>query len=104
LKLMLVLCYYMLITIMTIVTFSLMLRNEEILQTRIMDYFLCESQGVTSQCQRNFEEFNSAVALALTLVILALYPLYVLIFAINYREVKELYQMKCMQGQENKHS
>ena len=91
-KLMLVLCYYMLITLISIANFSLMLRNESKLQTRIQDYFLCESQGITSRCQRNFEEFNNTVVLALTLVILALYPLYVLVFAINCREVKERYK------------
>ena len=88
---MLVLSYYILLTAFGIVTFTLALKNDDAIFDATDDYFLCEGQGVNhnSPCRRSFEQYNSPVVLALSLSILSLYPLYVLIFVVNIRELKQ---------------
>ena len=90
-KLMLVLCYYMILTALAVVTITVILRNGEAMLDAIENYFLCELHGVnpSSPCRRDFEQYNSPGLLALTLSIIALYPLYVLIFVVNIRELKQ---------------
>ena len=81
----------MLITCMSIVAFTLLLTNGGSFANDIMEYFLCESIGIRpgNPCPRNYESYVFGKFLVVDLAVLALYPLYILIFVINFQEVKK---------------
>ena len=86
----------MIFTAIIIVAFTMIFKNGEAILNAIDDYFLCEGQGLnpSSPCRRNFEQYDSPVVLILALTVLALYPLYILIFVVNIRELKQICKRK----------
>jgi len=94
---MLVLSYYMLITCLSIIAFTLLVTSESSFTREVVEYFGCESEGIKpgKTCRRDFERYIFGIFLAVDLAVFALYPLYSLIFVINFREVKKFFFRHC---------
>ena len=95
-KLIVVLCYYILLASASIIDFAYISENTDALHESTVNYFYCKSRGEdpNNPCPRDFEEFDVAIVTACTLIILSLYPLYVLMFAINFQEILKFFHRK----------
>ncbi len=89
-KLMIVLIHFLILNIVTIVTFSLSLRNTEALNNSIRIYFECESQGHNplKPCPKDYQNYSSPIFAAVTNILVAFATVFVLVYAINFRELK----------------
>ncbi len=94
LKLMLVLGYYLLLTCVTIAECMAIVRNSVPLYNSLESYFRCEIRGLQpdTSCPRDFKQYNLYYTTTVLLVVLSLYPSYVLLFAVNISKVKNTFQ------------
>ena len=96
-KLLIVLCYYILFGIVSMVFSSLTSSNisHQLFQA-IATHFTCEALGYTpGKCDRGlFEQYSITWLFSLTLVLLALIPVVSLVFVLNTGDVKKWLRKK----------
>ena len=91
-KLLIVLCYYILFGIVSMVFSSLTSSNiSRQLFEAIVSHFTCEALGYTpGKCDRGlFQQYSITWLFSLTLVLLALIPVVSLLFVLNTEDIKK---------------
>ena len=96
-KLLIVLCYYILFGIVSMVFSSLTSSNiSRQLFEAIVNHFTCEALGYTpGKCDRGlFQQYSITWLFSLTLVLLALIPVVSLLFVLNTEDIKKWLRKK----------
>ena len=92
-KIFIVFVYYIIFTVMSLLSYSQVTRNEELFTEAVLDYFDCERQGIDPQnpCDTSgYEKFIVSVVLTTTsLMLLGFYPVLNFIFVIDVQELKK---------------
>jgi hypothetical protein len=89
-KILITLCYYVLVSVVALSRFSIIVRNAEAFEERLIDYFACEAGGKNPDCTRNdFRQHSYPKLTAISLALLGIFPAVNLIYAINVGELKE---------------
>lgn len=89
-KLFIVFCYYVVLGVIALTTFTLATRNEERLLDEIRDHFLCEAPGTGADCPTTeFKALSFPWLNAISYILLGLFPAINLIFAVNIKELKQ---------------
>lgn len=94
-KILIVFCYYVLTTVISLVALTLATRTGEIVIQHITEYFVCELDHPSKPCSRKFEEFLYPYLTATSFVLMGFFPFMILIFLTNFREMKERV-VKCL--------
>ena len=104
-KLLIILCYYVLLVVISLTGFTVSLRSSGLYISALLQYMHCEATGVDPEnpCNRApFEEQTYPALTTLAYVLLWIFPAVNLIFAINISELKE--KFKTWRGQAAKRS
>ena len=91
-KILVILCYYVLLGVMALTSYTLATRNVEEFIKGVSHYFFCESPGMDpdSPCDRSgFENLTHPIVNLFGFILLSLFPAVNLIFAIDIRELKQ---------------
>ena len=93
-KLLIVFCYYVVLAAVALTGFTLSTRNNSQFIMDIQKYFLCEQSGCNSNrpCRINYNRYSYPSMTLLGYVLLGLFPVVNLIYAINLTELKEIVQ------------
>ena len=89
-KILIVLCYYVVVASVSLTQYTVVVRNLDAFETQLEEYFICELSGYdpNNPCDRNkFRQLSSPGVTATTFVLLGLFPLFNLIYALNYEEL-----------------
>ena len=86
-KISVVVTYYVIMTDISLVSFSLAPRNDSLIIERVGKHFLCELTHPSEPCPRTFEELQYPYLTVMSFVLLSLFPFTILIFMINFREL-----------------
>ena len=99
-KILIVLCYYILLSVVALTGVTIPLRNAERLANALTEYWQCETAGVAPLCNRlraSFEELTNPGIITVSYVLLWIFPAVKLIFAVNISELKQ--KFKTWRGQ-----
>ena len=91
-KLLIILCYYVLLVAISLTAFTVTLRRSGLYFTALLEYWRCETTGVDPEnpCNRaSFEEQTYPGLTTLAYVLLWTFPAVNLIFAVNISEIKK---------------
>ena len=91
-KLLIILCYYILLAMVALSGVSVPLRNAEPLTNAITEYWNCEAAGIVPEnpCNRApLEQQTNPALTTISYVLLWIFPAVNLIFAINISELKQ---------------
>ncbi len=90
-KLILVFCYYIILSSIALTAFTLSTRNAPFIVRNIGLYFLCEQSGhdPAHPCIRDHHQYSYQYLSTLSYVLLSLFPVVNLIFTINLKELKD---------------
>ena len=91
-KILIVFCYYVVLLVMTLISFTISTRNADQVSVELITYFLCERNSLSSSqsCTREgFERLTQPVLTSISYILLGIFPLISLTFVINIQEVKE---------------
>ena len=94
-KILIVLCYYILLSVVALTGVTIPLRNSELLANALTEYWQCETAGVDSLCNRlraSFEEQTNPGIITVSYVLLWIFPAVNLIFAVNISELKQKFK------------
>lgn len=93
-KLLVVFCYYIILATVALTTFTVVTRNASNYIKNIQRYFLCEQGGYdpNNPCSHDFRRQSYPSLTTLSYVLLGLFPVVNLIYAINLKEMKEIFQ------------
>ena len=83
----------MLLASIALTSFTISTKNSDILQEKLISYFFCELGGhdPDQPCDRSqFEQENSPVISTLSYILLGLFPIGNLVYALNISELKEI--------------
>ena len=91
-KLLIVFSYYIMLSSIALTTFTILTRNNEILISGIKEYFFCEQGGFDPEnlCTRDYLKYTYPCLNTTSYVLLSLFPVVNLIYAINLKELKAL--------------
>ena len=101
-KILIVTCYCIVLSTVALTAFTLSTRDTPAFVRNIGLYFLCEQRGHDPEnpCSRDYIKNSDSVLTMLSYVLLSLFPVVSLIYAINIRELKEF--MQRMKSTKNK--
>ncbi len=101
-KILIVTCYCIVLSTVALTAFTLSTRDTPAFVRNIGLYFLCEQRGHDPEnpCSRDYIKNSDSVLTMLSFVLLSLFPVVNLIYAINTRELKEF--MQRMKSTKNK--
>ena len=89
-KILIIFCYYVILGVIALTTFTLSTKNSESVANGIVGYFGCESSGPQTPCDRSgFEPQLNPVLDCLSYILLGLFPAVNLVFAVNVKELKQ---------------
>ena len=91
-KLLIVVCYYIFTLVIALINFSLSTQVSDTLQTELINYFLCEQNGLNLNmpCSRaSFENLINPGLIILSSSLAYLMPSVNFVFVVDYQEVKE---------------
>ena len=94
-KILIVLCYYILLSVVALTGVTIPLRNSELLANALTEYWQCETAGVDPLCNRlraSFEEQTNPGIITVSYVLLWIFPAVNLIFAVNISELKQKFK------------
>jgi len=96
-KILIVFCYYVLLGVIALTTFTLTTRNGALAADAVADYWQCEIAGVDPEnpCDRLRDLFEALTYPGLTSVsyfLLGIFPAVNLIFAVNIAEIKQKFK------------
>ena len=97
-KILIIFCYYVLLSVIAIIAFTLATRNVERFSSEIAKYFVCETDGHDSSqpCNRDiFENLTFPGITTISYVLLGISPAVNLLFAANIQEIKEIFSTCC---------
>ena len=89
-KILIVLCYYVVVASFSLTQYTVVIRNLDAFNMQLEKYFICELNGhdPSNPCDRNrFRQLSNPGLTALTFILLGLFPLFNLIYALNYEEL-----------------
>ena len=86
--------YYVLLTAISLMSFSLSIRDREPFITKVLEYFDCEMHGVdpNNNCDEyitSYLKHRQVALISISHVLLGLYPVVNFIYVVNVRELKE---------------
>lgn len=90
-KILIVFCYYVLLAVIALTAFTLSTKNFPKTIRLFAEYFNCERNGHNSSnpCSRSeFERLNNATLTSFSYILLGLFPIVNLIYAVNIQELK----------------
>ncbi len=96
-KILIILCYYIVLGVFTLATFTHGVRRSDKRANEYGKYFLCESTGIDPDNPESCELGNSediSILLMCSNVLLGLLPAVNLIYAVNGRELKQFFNRK----------
>lgn len=91
-KVLIVFCYYMVLAVVALTTFTISTRNDEVAIRIIAKHFICEQSGFDPEgsCDRSrVEEQGNPVWTTMSYILLGIFPIVNLIYAVNIQELKE---------------
>ena len=94
-KLLIILCYYVLLAIVALTGVSIPLRNAEPLANALIEYWQCEAAGIDpdNPCSRaSIEQQSNPALITISYVLLWLFPAVNLIFAVNIKEIRQKFK------------
>ena len=91
LKILIVLCYYIIITVVSLCGFSILSESIPEFRDDLTQYFACESLGVNSgmDCQRDVSRIDSESLNTLTSVLIGFFPYVNFIYIISLKDIKQ---------------
>ena len=93
---MIVFCYYILLAVVALTTFTIATRNGGLAITRIFEYFTCEQEGhIPGKCDEKrsrFQELSNPAWTTMSYILLGMFPMVNLIYAVNIQELKAFCQ------------
>ena len=89
-KLLIVLSYYIVLSSVALISFTLATRNVENLISGIQEYFFCEQGGFDPEdhCTRDYRKYSYPSLSTISYALLGLFPVVNLIYVINLKELK----------------
>ena len=90
-KLLIVFCYYVLLASVSLMAFTISTRNLTRLSQLVGEYFSCEINGhdASNPCSRSeFEALSNAGLAGSAYILLGLFPIVNLLYAVNIQELK----------------
>lgn len=93
-----ILCYFVVLGIVVLTTFTVSLINLDIFTVKLLSYFSCEAKGIplrnststTDDCDKeSISSLVNPITTTIAFVVLGLYPAVNLVFAVHIRELKE---------------
>ena len=102
-KILLIICYYIVSTVINLTAFADFSRNSDLFQVRLSKYFACEQFGHNPElpCDRKpFEETVSSTLVILSYGFHGTLPLVNLVFTLNKNDIK----MKCQKNPQSNNS
>ena len=93
-KLVVVFCYYVVIAVFTLTSFTLLTRNSTQFVSSVEQNFLCEQGGhnPSNPCSlSDIESLSYPAVNTLTYILIALLPFVNLLYTVNIQELKELW-------------
>ena len=93
LKILIVLCYYIIFTVVSLTSFSIISKHIPKLRDDLTQYFACESRGVSSEmdCQREVDRIDSEIALTLAYVLIGFFPYVNIIYIVSSNDVRRFW-------------
>ena len=94
-KLLIILCYYVLLAMVALSGVSVPLRNAEPLTNVVTEYWKCEAAGIVPEnpCNRApLEQQTNPELITISYVLLWIFPTVNLIFAVNISELKQKFK------------
>ena len=95
-KLLVVFCYYVMLSVVDLTTYTMIARNSPVLRESLQRYFFCEQSGRDSSkpCNRSeFENMTNASGITLSyILLLAVFPVVNLVYIVNIQELKEIWR------------
>ena len=91
-KILIIFCYYVILGVIVLITFSFATRNDDRLLEEITGYFTCELPGIDPQnpCDRSrYQSLLNPELNCISYILLGLFPVVNLIFAVNAEEIKQ---------------
>ena len=92
-KLLIVLCYYVILAATILTTMTLVSRVTLELEDNIQEYFLCEESGhnFSHQCDHSkIDRLNlPSIVINITMFLLGLFPVTNLVYAVNVEELRD---------------
>lgn len=95
-KILLALCYYVLVMLLAIPAFMLETRRAELFEAELRNYFLCEEQGVNPAnpglCDKfrdSYRALSTPELSTVAFILLNLIPTVILIYTVDFMESKE---------------
>ena len=95
-KILITFCYYVLLTVVTLTSFTIATRNSELLAEHLLNYFACEGRGndPNNPCDRNtFRQLTYPWLTAVSIVLIHMLPAINLVYALNIKELKEKFNI-----------
>lgn len=99
-KVLIIFCYYVLLFVITLTTFTNFTRTFTDLGTKLAEYWQCELSGVDSEnaCDERKASFHAPGLTALSsisYILLGLLPAVNLVFAVNINELRQKFRTLC---------
>jgi len=99
-KILIIFCYYVLLGVIALTTFTVTTRNATLLADTVADYWQCEIAGVDPEnsCDKLRDLFEALTYPGLTSIssfLLGIFPAVNLIFAVNIEEIKQKFMTWC---------
>ena len=87
-KLLIIFCYFFLITALSQTAFTVSLSNQPSLKAELAEYFFCEAAGMSGPtCERSFERISGEIPIMIGFILLGLYPIVTLIYVVNVKRL-----------------
>ena len=89
---MIVFFYYVVLAVEALTTFTIATRDSPLFAENLLNFFSCEQRGHNPDrpCTRDFEKYNLPVLTTLAYILLGVFPVVNLIYAVNIQELKAL--------------
>lgn len=97
LKILLVFVYSIVFAVIGLITFTVSARDASSLEEQLTDYFVCEARGAGGDCPQDFTStlVRVDVLLAVSVVLLAIYPIVNLVYVVNIQDLKKFFVRQC---------
>ena len=95
-KILIVFCYYVLLTAVAFTSLTLRLRSSELFAEQLSNYFVCEERGndPNNPCDRNtFRQLTFPWWSVVSFALIFLLPAVNLVYALNIKELKEKFNI-----------
>ena len=98
-KILIIFCYYILLVVVALTSFTLNTRNSEPFLEALINYFFCEGRGndPNNPCDRNtFHQYSNPELTTISFVLINIFPVINLVYALNIKEMKEKFKSSVM--------